>query len=71
MEPCGTMDASGRKSLEERHMIIACISAKLKIQAKKGTIIQWIGRPRCSSVSAEVLGNPDYQKLRTVFSGEH
>lgn len=38
MEPCGTMDASGRKSLEEKHMIISCISAKLRIQAKKGTI---------------------------------
>lgn len=71
MEPCGTMDANGRESLEEGHRTMSCTSGKVRIQAKKGKMIQWIGRPRWLSVSVEVLVNPDYQRLRRVFSGEN
>ena len=61
-----------KSSLEKGHMTVSCISGKLRqTQAKKGTMVQRIRRPRWPSVLVEVSGKSDYQKLRRVFSGEN
>lgn len=45
-------------------------SGKLRsMQAKKGTVVQWIRRSMWPLVSVAVSRKPDYQKLRRVFSG--